>query len=288
MFIHREIGLKKTTDQNKFSIQCSSYCWQTRKESKYSFILPVLHMRSPQNWAVAATNLAKHWDAAPPAAGSVQGGAAEQLQAPGLGRWAIPCSRPTALHYGHQPLNVLPLPLLLASWVAFYNLAFAVCLLSPSLLWFPEWLQSALTASTALMALSPHGPMGWSSQLQRGRKPEDLRISSETVGMSNKTIQFISNLLHSVFTRFHHSVTSSSEVRFSTGWKRIDTTLKPAMLWIIEYSQQQLPDFLIHFILQDSFLKSFNATLFQKPAATISVQKRNISWCGRVRSIAFF
>lgn len=43
-------------------------------------------MRNPQNGAVAATNLAKHWDPAPPAAGSVQGGAAEQLQTPGLGR----------------------------------------------------------------------------------------------------------------------------------------------------------------------------------------------------------
>lgn len=75
-----KLGFKKTTDQNKLSIQCFSYCLQTRKESKYSFILPVLYTRGPQKWAVAATSPAKHWD---PAAGSVQGGAAEQLQAPG-------------------------------------------------------------------------------------------------------------------------------------------------------------------------------------------------------------
>lgn len=71
-----------------------------------------------------------------------QGQCSEELQAPGLGRWAIPSSRPTALHHGHQPLSILPLPLLLASWVAFYNLAVAVSI-------------SALTVSMA--PVTPQG-----------------------------------------------------------------------------------------------------------------------------------
>lgn len=258
MFIHREIWLKKTTDQNKLSIQCCSSCWQTRKESKYSFILPVLNMRSPQKWAVAATNLAKHWDTAPPAAGSVQGGAAKQLQAPGLGRWVNPSSRPTALHHEHQPLHILPL--LLASWVAFYDLAFSVSLLCPSLLWLPVWLQSApSSALTATLTLWSQWAGPASARMQQAWGSEDL---SQNSGISNNKVQFTSNLLHSVLTRFYHSVTNSNELKFSTGWKRtIYTPLSPVMLWVIEHSQHHLPDFLIHFILQDSFLKSFNVTL---------------------------
>lgn len=68
-----------------------------------------------------------------------------------------------------------------------------------------------------------------------------LRISAKTVGISNNTVQFISNLLHSVLTWFHHSVTNSNELRFSTGWKRTDTPLNPIMIWVIEHSQH-LPD----------------------------------------------
>lgn len=158
MFIHRKIGLKKTTDRNELPIQCSSSGWQTRKESKHSFILPVLNMRSPQNGAVAVTNFAKHWDPAAPAAGSVQGGAAKQLRAPGLGRWANPSSRPTALHRGHQPLNILSLSLLLASWVV----------LQPCICCYPPVSIFALTSS--VVSVTPHChshcmvPVSWFSQ----------------------------------------------------------------------------------------------------------------------------
>lgn len=257
MFIHREIGLKKTTDQNKLPIQCFSSCWQTRKESKHSFTLPVLNMRNPQNGAVAATNLAKHCDPAPPAAGSVQGGAAEQLQAPGLGRWANPSSRPTALPSAISPWTSSHSHCSsLAGW--FYNLAFAVSLLCPSLLWLPAWLQSAPHCHSHRMV-----PVSWSctETVQGCNKPEGLRISAKTVGISNNTMQLTSNLLHSVFTQFHHSVANSKELKSSTGWKGIDAPLNPVLLWVMEHSQQHLPDFLIHFILQDSFLKRVNVTL---------------------------
>lgn len=151
MFILGETGHKKITDQNKFSIQCSSYCWQTWTETKYPFILPVLIMKSPPNCAMVATNLVKHSDTflrewlLPQQYGQCREKLQSSCQATGLGRWTIPSSKPTIPHCVYQPLNVLPLPLLLASWVAFYNLPFAVYLLTVSIICsrLPAWLQSA-------------------------------------------------------------------------------------------------------------------------------------------------
>lgn len=164
---------------------------------------------------------------------------------------------PADLQHCHQPFNILPLSLLLASWVVLQP---CICcfLLCPSLLWLPAWLQSASHCHSHRMV-----PLSWSctETVQGCNKPEGLRISAKTVGISNNTMQLTSNLLHSVFTQFHHSAANSKELKSSTGWKGTDAPLNPVLLWVIEHSQHHLPDFFIHFILQDSFLKRFNVTL---------------------------
>lgn len=181
MFIHRETGLKKTIDQNKFSIQCSSYCWQTRKESKYSYC-------QSSAWEVLKT---EHWQ--PQTLLSIgtllpqqEGQCREELRAAAssrAGKMSNSLQQTYSTALWPSALERPPAPtLLLASWVAFYNLAVAVSLLPPSLLWLPARLQSALTAGSARAATLTiwsqwAGPASckdatiWGSQLKQWEYP---------------------------------------------------------------------------------------------------------------------
>lgn len=192
MFILGETGHKKITDQNKFSIQCSSYCWQTWTETKYPFILPVLIMKSPPNCAMVATNLAKHSDTflrewlLPQQYGQCREKLQSSCQATGLGRWTIP---PANLQ--HHIVSISPWTYshshcsLLAGWhfITFHLLFISWLSLSFALDYQhgfnqPQWLANALSASLTIWSQCA---VSWSSYLEECNKPYDLSQNSGNI-----------------------------------------------------------------------------------------------------------
>lgn len=69
------------------------------------------------------------------------------------------------------------------------------------------------------LPLSPYGPGELLQPGQGCKMPEDLRISAKTVEYPTIQCSFLA-ICSTVFTRFHHSVTNSNELKVSTGWKR--------------------------------------------------------------------
>lgn len=180
MFIHREIGLKKTIDQNKFSIQCSSYCWQTRKESKYSYC-------QSSTWEVLKT---EHWQPQTLlSTGTLlpqqEGQCREELRAAAnsrAGKMSNSLQQTYSTALWPSALERPPAPtLLLASWVAFYNLAVAVSprlhLCSGSQHGFNQPSRPAVPA----LPLSPYGPSELVQPAARMQQSEDLSWNSGNI-----------------------------------------------------------------------------------------------------------
>lgn len=192
MFILGETGHKKITDQNKFSIQCSSYCWQTWTETKYPFILPVLIMKSPPNCAMVATNLAKHSDTflrdcSPSsmasagrscrAAAKLQGWEDEQFPPANL-QYHIVSISPWTYSHSHCSLlagwHFITFHLLFISWLSLsfaldYQHGFSQ----------PKWLANALSASLTIWSQCA---VSWSSYLEEcNNEPYDLSQNSGNI-----------------------------------------------------------------------------------------------------------